>query len=96
MISHLSNAKKNIVFLASALALIAFVAFSLTNKDTQVNVVTILNQLGIVDPPAWLVWALVAAGATSVIVALLVSGGWIASIPAWAEAALLAADSYAL
>ncbi|MGG3881999.1 hypothetical protein, partial [Bacillus smithii] len=63
---------------------------------TDSNVVTILNKLGIYNPPSWLVWALVAAGGTSVIVSLLVSGGWIASVPAWAEAALLAADSYSV
>lgn len=96
MVSYLSTTKKNVAFLATALAFMALVVFSFTNKNTQVDVVTILNQLGIVNPPDWLVWALVAAGATSVIAALLVSGGWIASLPAWAEAALLAADSYAL
>jgi hypothetical protein len=59
------------------------------------EVVGILKQLGIINPPAWLVWALLAAGSVALIISIL-SGFGLITVPAWAAYAILGAKTFSL
>lgn len=58
-------------------------------------VIDILARIGIINPPQWLVDAILVAATVTVIIAILESFG-LASVPLWAAKALLAADTVAL
>jgi len=91
----LSTKNKNFAFLLIGLSSLAS-AFALLSTNNGAEIVSILKSIGIYNPPSWLVYSLMAAGATSLIVSILVTGGWIAAVPGWAQAALLSASSYSL
>jgi len=54
-----------------------------------------LNQLGIYNPPSWLVWTLLTAGTISLIVGALSTFG-IVTVPIGIAKALLAADTFGM
>lgn len=63
------------------------------SMSVSMDVVGILQQLGIANPPNWLVWTILGAGSVSAIVGAISIFG-LASIPLWAQGALLGADSF--
>ncbi|WP_413527451.1 hypothetical protein [Marinilactibacillus psychrotolerans] len=65
-----------------------------SNPIWNAKVTAILQQIGIVNPPSWLVWSILGLGAVSAVVGVL-SGFGIATIPIWAAKALAVADSFA-
>ncbi|MBA4603301.1 hypothetical protein [Thermoactinomyces mirandus] len=83
------------ISIATVLVLgVLLISFAQVGAEINANsdVVAVLAELGIYDPPAWLVSALAGAATVSAIVGILATMGW--SFPAWAIAALLAADTY--
>lgn len=56
-------------------------------------VVSILQAIGIVNPPSWFVNALLVATTVAAIISIAVSFG--ATIPVWAANAILAASTFA-
>jgi len=59
------------------------------------QVVFWLNQLGIYDPPSWLVWTILTAGTVSLIISALATFG-VAAVPVWLASSLLAADTFGM
>lgn len=56
------------------------------------EIIFILEQIGLANPPSWLVWSIYGAFAISTIVGIL-SGVGLVSVPFWALRALATADS---
>lgn len=86
--------KEIYLLLAASLALLLF-TFLTKDISGGMNVVSILEAIGIVNPPSWLVWTIIGAGSISLIVGALTTFG-LATVPSWAAKALLAADGFGL
>lgn len=86
-----------LILISSVLLLILSFIFKTNSYEIQENmrVVSILAAIGIYNPPKWLVWTLVGAGSISFVVGTLTTFG-LATVPAWAAKALLAADGFSL
>lgn len=93
--NNFRKTNKNLAFILTAASVIVLAPIIILNMKKSGDVVGILSQLGIYNPPAWLVWAIIGAGTISLVVGALSTFG-IATVPVWAAKALLAADSFSL
>lgn len=92
MIKAYFSGKEMQLALVASLFLLALTVL-MGSMSVSMDVVGILNQIGIANPPNWLVWTILGAGSVSVVVGALTTFG-LATIPTWAGAALLGADSF--
>ena len=77
----LANRYNKTLLLLFGLTTIA-VMFALSVKgNANFDVTAILRECGVMNPPQWLVWAILAAGSVTYIATILASAG-LASIPA--------------
>lgn len=68
----------------------AAIAGSVAIFSSNAAVISILNAIGIYDPPTWLVYAILAVSTIGAIVGILTSFG-LATVPLWAARALAVA-----
>ncbi|MFR3497974.1 MAG: hypothetical protein ACLTT7_02995 [Paraclostridium bifermentans] len=93
--NNFRKSHKNLAFILTATSVILLSPIIFLNMKKTGDVVGILGQLGIYNPPSWLVWAIIGAGSISLVVGALSTFG-LATVPVWAAKALLAADSFSL